>query len=261
VSGSTTITVLFPAPTIAIDTSSAKLVTLNQQITVKGLATNTKSCSFAIVQWYSKNKEFQNTVKPSFTGDPTTCTGTFAPGSTPPCATAACDSLNTSLWALPRTAVLKVEAIGQDGSTVSAMHTVTLQYPVLAMDSTTPHTMVAGKCVALRGYGHTNTFTSSNGVDYRGTVLGFSPDTASMITNVDQFVSPNEIATGYCVSPGGALTAHHYFANSGRPEAALMFTLEVTATPSSSISTSIAPLAPLTDLPRVWSVPMSSLRP
>ncbi len=252
-----TITAVSP-PSLTIDPATPTQVTLTQSMLLKGVAKNAGPCTFTIAQWYTVNKEAPLAEKPKFTSDAANCTATFSPGSTMPCATPTCDT-NKALWGADRVAVLQISSTGLDGSTVVAKHTVKLLSPKLLVDSVSPPKLLYNKCQPVRMHSSAGTFTATNGVDWRGTLIGFTSDTAKMITNLDQFLAPNLIGTGMCVV-NFTERVPEYIANTGRPEAPLLFYFEIVGGPSSSISVTPNLAAPA-EMRENKLVPLSYFRP
>ncbi len=213
------LTVTFPAPTLSINRiGTPGSLALLGQLAVSFNTASVASCSYS-TNWTKSGKEDPATVAPTFNGDLTASKATFSPGSTMPVGR--------------RSVALNISCLGLNNATVTDTITVALEVPKLVVDSMTPRTMQKG-CGPLRAYSAAGRFLSSNGVDFRGTIGGFSPDTTALVTNPDQFISPNLIGSGICVGNGHTVNYDRafYFANVGRPEPPLMFNLRVIIDPN-----------------------------
>ncbi|GAC1413577.1 MAG: hypothetical protein NVSMB66_5760 [Candidatus Doudnabacteria bacterium] len=200
--------VTLPPPLFSIDRSKTpSTVLLNQQIVVAVNKQNVSSCTFSMT-WRKSGKEYPETIAPAFNGDATSCGATFAPGSTMPLGA--------------RNATLKITALGTDGSSVNDTMTVGLQAPRIQVDSINPKTWISG-CALISFYGHGNTFTTSNDVDFRGTIstgaaVNVQMTNAGMITNPGNFSNANLYTEKVCFNGHTGDKFAMYINNDGRPD-------------------------------------------
>lgn len=196
VSTATVTVVVLPSPIYSIDRSkTAATVELNSQMQVYDTRQNIASCRDTVI-WNKSGKEDANTIPPAFSGE------VFHPGSSMP--------------AGARTATLKVECTGIDGSRAADQVQVTLTIPRIQVDSISPSQMKPGASKDIFFFSSHNTFVSNNGVDFDGTVEGLCP---IMFTNAGNFLTSGKYAIGLTVGSGVPVGDHASLCinNSGRP--------------------------------------------
>ena len=132
-----------------------------------------------------------------------------------------------------RSSLLRVTCVGLDGSSISDTITTTLAVPHLAIDSIAPQRFAFG-CATVHIYSKAGTFVSGNGVDYFGTISGFSPDPSKLIHNNDTFQSPYLWGTGECLGSGQTQNYDraHYYANHESTDAPIMMNVRVVVNPN-----------------------------
>jgi hypothetical protein len=192
--------VVLPPPTFLINRDATPTgVVLNKQMVVSATCKNVVSLTVSFA-WAFTNKEDTATVKPTIVGDVNNCRVLFSPGSTMP--------------AGARKAFLEISAIGLNGTVITDSMTTSLLVPHLAIDSLSPSNWPSG-CGTFHIFSKDSTIVSGNGVDFYGTLNGFSPDRTKMIHNADTFQKPTLWGTGACIfiRPMTTLDSPAYFAN------------------------------------------------